>query len=256
VEALLARGVREVTLLGQTVNAWSEDGEGFGTLLRRVGETGMERIRFTSPHPLFFSPEELAALAEVEAVCESVHLPMQSGNTAILEMMNRGYTRERYLEIAGRLREEIPGLTLGTDVIVGFPGESEAAFADTLSAMEICAFDSSYQFKYSPRPGTRAARRFEDDVPAGLKQERLERVIELQRELAAGTHAALLGRTLEVLIEGRGTRGEEQWTGRTRGGHTVVINSSEALLGRMIEVEIVEAGVWTLRGRRTERETW
>lgn len=256
VRTLLAQGVREVTLLGQTVNAWSDGPLTFGDLLTRVGETGIERIRFTSPHPLYFGDGELTALADVEAVCEAVHLPMQSGNSRILKRMNRGYTREEFLAIADRLRAEVPEVTLGTDIIVGFPGESEAEFADTLSAMESCAFDSGYHFKYSPRPGTAAARRLDDDVREPVKQERLEQVIALQRELTARAHETLIGRTLDVLVDGRGHRGSEQWTGRTRGGDTVVIQAADDLLGRMVEVEITGRGTWTLRGRPTERKPW
>jgi len=253
IDELVSRGVREVTLLGQTVNAWSDNGLTFGGLLRRVGETGLDRIRFTSPHPLYFSEDELAALAEVPAVCESVHLPMQSGSSRILERMNRGYDRERYLAIATRLRQEIPELSLSTDLITGFPGETEEDFAETLSAMQICAFDASYQFKYSPRSGTYAARKLQDDVPADLKQERLEQVIAYQRDLTARSQKRLIGRTIEVLIDGRGHRGREQWTGRTRGARTVVLDSSDDLRGRLVDVVVEDAGVWTLRGRLSER---
>jgi len=251
VEELRGQGVREVTLLGQTVNAWTDEGMTFGELLWRVAGTGIERIRFTSPHPLFFGGDELDALARCPAVCEAVHLPMQSGSTRILRRMNRGYTCNRFLEIAAQIRTEVPGVTLGTDLIVGFPGETEEDFADTLGAMEACAFDTSFHFKYSPRPGTPAARRMDDDVPAEVKQERLERVMALQKELTARSQQAVIGRTGEVLIDGRGGRGEDQWTGRTRDDRTVVLTSGHDLAGRMVTAVITGAGTWTLRGRLT-----
>ena len=170
--------------------------------------------------------------------------------------MRRPYSSRDYLHTIERFRSRFPDLAIGTDIIVGFPGESEAEFADTLSAMESCAFDSGYHFKYSPRPGTAAARRLDDDVLGPVKQERLEQVIALQRELTARAHETLIGRTLDVLVDGRGHRGSEQWTGRTRGGDTVVIQAADDLLGRMVEVEITGRGTWTLRGRPTERKPW
>lgn len=251
VERLMADGVREVTLLGQTVNAWREGEEGFGSLLRRVSETGIDRIRFTSPHPLYFSGEELDAIADCANVCEAVHLPVQSGSTAVLERMNRRYTREDYLQIVRTIRDTIPAVALSTDIITGFPGETEAEFADTLSLMEECAFDAGFLFKYSPREGTKAARAFEDDVPEEVKQGRLEQVIALQTELTRRSQEALIGTRQEILIEGAGERGPDQWTGRTRGNRTVVIESESSLIGQLVTVSIEEAGTWTLRGRLT-----
>lgn len=246
---LMDEGVKEVVLLGQTVNAWQDGDMGFGSLLRKVSETGIPRIRFTSPHPLYYGEEELRAIAECENICEAIHLPVQSGNTSVLERMNRRYTREEYLDIARAIRRQIPHVTLSTDIIVGFPGETEAQFEDTLSLMEECAFDSGYLFKYSPRSGTRADREFEDDVPDDVKQRRLERVIELQTELTRRVQRAMVGGEYEILIDGIGNRGPNQLTGRTRGNRTVVIESAEELMGRMVQVIIEETGTWTLRGR-------
>jgi tRNA-2-methylthio-N6-dimethylallyladenosine synthase len=248
----MGEGVREVTLLGQTVNAWREEGEGFGTLLRLVSDTGIPRIRFTSPHPLYFGPDEVSAIAERDNICEAVHLPVQSGNTEILDRMNRGYSRERYLEIVRLLKETIPHVTLSTDIIVGFPGETEAQFEDTLSLMEECAFESGFLFKYSPRTGTRAAREFEDDVPDEVKQQRLERVIDLQTELTRRSQEAMVGGEYEILIDGIGDRAPDQWTGRTRGNRTVVVESGGELMGHLVTVVIEERGTWTLRGRLKE----
>lgn len=246
---LMDEGVKEVVLLGQTVNAWQDGDTGFGSLLRKVSETGIPRIRFTSPHPLYYGEEELRAIAECENICEAIHLPVQAGNTGVLERMNRRYTREEYLDIACAIRRQIPHVTLSTDIIVGFPGETGAQFEDTLSLMEECAFDSGYLFKYSPRSGTRADREFEDDVPDDVKQRRLERVIALQTELTLRVQRAMVGGEYEILIDGIGDRGPNQFTGRTRGNRTVVIESSEELMGRMVQVIIEETGTWTLRGR-------
>ena len=254
VSRLMDEGVMEVVLLGQTVNAWREKEEemGFGDLLRKVSETGIPRIRFTSPHPLYYGEEELTAIAECDNVCESIHLPVQAGNTDVLKRMNRRYTRQEYLGIAGAIRQRIPHVTLSTDIIVGFPGETESQFEDTLTLMEECAFDSGYLFKYSPRSGTRAERELEDDVPAQVKQSRLERVIALQTELTQASLRAMIGCEYEILVNGIGDRGPEQWTGRTRGNRTVVVESGEELMGRLVKVIIEDAGTWTLRGRLIE----
>jgi len=249
---LMEEGVREVTLLGQTVNAWREGEAGFGSLLRQVSDTGIPRIRFTSPHPLHFGPDELAAIAERENICEAVHLPVQSGNTDVLERMNRGYTRAEYLEIVRALRETIPHVTLSTDIIVGFPGETEAQFEDTLSLMEACAFESGFLFKYSPRSRTRADREFEDDVPEEEKQRRLEQVIKLQTGVTRRSQEAMIGGEYEILVNGVGDRGPDQWTGKTRGNRTVVVESGEQLMGSLVTVVIEESGTWTLRGRLKE----
>ncbi|MFC1499894.1 tRNA (N6-isopentenyl adenosine(37)-C2)-methylthiotransferase MiaB [Candidatus Zixiibacteriota bacterium] len=252
VSQLADDGVMEVVLLGQTVNAWQEGEMGFGDLLRKVSETGIPRVRFTSPHPLFYGEDELKAIAECDNVCESVHLPVQSGNTDVLNRMNRRYTREEYLQLVRAIGQSIPHVTLSTDIIVGFPGETASQFEDTLSLMEECSFDSGYLFKYSPRTGTRAEREFDDDVPADEKQRRLERVIELQTELTRRSLSAMVGGQFEILIDGTGERKPHQWTGRTRGNRTVVIESEEELLGRLVQVVIEEAGTWTLRGRLIE----
>ncbi len=249
---LMEQGVREVVLLGQTVNAWREGESKFGTLLRLVSDTGIPRIRFTSPHPLHFGREELAAIAECDNICEAIHLPVQSGNTDVLERMNRGYTREEYLDIVRALRETIPHVTLSTDIIVGFPGETVAQFEDTLSLMETCAFESGFLFKYSPRSGTRADREFEDDVSGEEKQRRLEQVIELQAGFTRRSQEDMIGLEYEILVDGIGDRGPDQWTGKTRGNRTVVLESSEELMGRLVTVHIEESGTWTLRGRLKE----
>ena len=248
-QKLMEEGIKEVVLLGQTVNAYRDGEVGFARLLWKVAETGIPRIRFTSPHPSFFGDEELEAVAECSGVCEWIHLPLQAGSTEVLERMRRGYSREDYLDITHRIRYRIPHVTLTTDIIVGFPGENEEQFEDTLSLMEECAFDSSYHFKYSPRPGTYAVREFTDDVPEEEKQRRLEGVIELQSELTRRSNEEMVGTVDEILVTGRGSRGPEQWLGRTRGNKIVIVESNENLLGAIVEVRITGTGTWTLRGQ-------
>ncbi len=246
---LVQQGAKEVTLLGQTVNAYRNDDVSFAQLLWKVAETGIPRIRFTSPHPIYFQDEELEAIAECPGVCEWVHMPLQAGNTEVLARMRRGYSREDYLEIARRIRERIPRVTLTTDIVVGFPGETEVQFEDTLSLMKECDFDAGYHFKYSPRPGTYASRHFPDDVPQEEKQRRLEQVILLQSELTRRSNEAMIGHSFEILIHDRGKRGPDQWVGRSRGNKMVVVESNKSLLGNIIGVTIVGTGRWTLRGQ-------
>ena len=249
VEELVARGVKEVTLLGQTVNAYADGEITFGRLLWKVAETGISRIRFTSPHPLYYREDELEAIAGCARVCEWVHLPLQAGSNRVLERMNRGYTKEAFLDLVARIRNRVPAVTLTTDIIVGFPGETEAQFEETLEVMKRSAFDSSYMFKYSPRPGTRAARDFPDDVSEEVKQRRLERVISLQTELTQRANEAMVGKRYEVLISEPGRRGPDQWVGRTRGNKVVVVESKELRPGDIAGVTIYDTGAWTLRGR-------
>jgi tRNA-2-methylthio-N6-dimethylallyladenosine synthase len=248
VNGLVERGVKDVTLLGQTVNAYAHNGTSFGNLLWKVAESGIPRIRFTSPHPAFYQEDELDAIANCASVCEWVHLPLQAGSDRVLERMNRGYTRQEYLSLVDELRRRIPTVTLTTDIIVGFPGETDEQFEETLEVMELSAFDSGYLFKYSPRSGTRAARDLPDDVPEEVKQERLERVIGLQTRLTQRSNEAMVDSTCEVLISERGNRGPDQWVGRTRGNKSVVIESKEELLGQILSVTISDTGSWTLRG--------
>lgn len=248
VRRLIDDDVKEVILLGQTVNAYQDGTTRFDRLLWQVAETGIPRIRFTSPHPSFFREEELEAIAECDAVCEWVHLPVQAGNSDVLARMRRGYTIEEYIDITHRIRDRIPRVALTTDIIVGFPGESEEQFEDTLSLMAECRFDSSYYFKYSPRPGTYADRVYDDDVDDEEKQRRLERVIELQSELTVSSNQKFEGRTAEILVTGRGDRGPDQWLGRTRENKIVIVESKEDLLGAMVDVKITGTGTWSMRG--------
>ena len=208
VTRLAAGGTTEVTLLGQTVNSYHDGEHDFGDLLRAVGATdGIRRVRFTSPYPTDFTPAVLAAMAETSAVCEYVHLPVQSGSSRTLKRMLRRYDRERYLAVVAALRAAIPGIALSTDIIVGFPGETEADFQETLSLVEQVEFDDAYTFKYSVRDGTPAVR-IKDHVSEDAKTERIGRLIAAVRTVAKRKNMGLVGTTHEVLVEGPAKRGD------------------------------------------------
>jgi tRNA-2-methylthio-N6-dimethylallyladenosine synthase len=232
----VAQGVREICLLGQTVNSYRTDGaEGkvsFADLLRRLQEVdGLRRIRFTSPHPRHFDTDTIRAIAECDKVCNHVHMPLQSGSNALLKKMRRQYTRERYLEIVEELRATIPDVTITTDIIAGFVGESEADFEDTLSLMEAVRFDHAFMFSYSPREGTPAFSEVET-LTAEEKHARLQRVIELQMRHSEERLDALLGRDEEILIESPSSRDANEWAGRTQGFKKVIVPTVPELAGR------------------------
>src|SRR5436309_5216017 len=222
VQGLARRGVVEVTLLGQNVNTYGRDlsvpGSGrrplFAELLRAVNEVdGIRRIRFTSPHPHDFTPDVIDAIAECEAVCEHIHFPLQSGSDRVLRAMQRSYRSDRYLSWVRRIRGAIPDIAISTDVIVGFPGETEEDFQGTLRVMEEARFDQAYTFQYSPRPGTKAAG-FEEQLPKSVVQERFDRLVALQERISLERNQAVVGESVEVLVEGEGRKGRAQ--GRTR----------------------------------------
>ena len=240
VEGVVADGMSEIVLLGQTVNSYNDGRHDFADLLRRTGSVpGVRRVRFTSPHPNDFSERVIAALAEVPAVCEHVHLPMQSGSTRTLKRMLRRYTREEYLECVARLRAAVPGLALTTDVIVGFPGETDADFEETLSAVEAVGFVDAYTFIFSPRDGTPATRLpAELTVPAEVASERLQRLVALVRTGARQRNLALLGTRHEVLVEREAKRGEAMLMTRTRDFKTVLVPGDASMLGSYLTVEL------------------
>jgi tRNA-2-methylthio-N6-dimethylallyladenosine synthase len=229
-EQLAARGVTEVTLLGQTVNSYHDGAHDFADLLRAVGAVpGIRRVRFTSPHPGDFSDRVVAALAEVEAACEYVHLPVQSGSDAVLRRMLRRYTREGYLDVVRRLRAAVPGLTLSTDFIVGFPGENDEDFAQTLALVREVEFDSAFTFRFSAREGTPATR-LPDAVDEDLAAERLRRLIEVVRETGRARNAAVVGETFEVLVDGPALRGEHLQA-RTRHNRVAILEGPASWIG-------------------------
>ena len=255
VERLAVDGVREITLLGQNVNSWGRDlapdlVTEFGELLRACDAVeGIDRIRFTSPHPKDFREPVVAAIAECESVCEHVHLPLQSGSSRILKAMRRTYSRERYLSLVDRLRAAIPDLALGTDVIVGFPGETEVDFCETLEVVEAVGFDSAFTFVYSPRAGTEAAE-MPDQVPEELKRERMGRLVEVVQRGAAVRNEGRVGLVEEVLVEGPSRTDPVLLRGRTRRNTTVNFTGTAAP-GDTVPVTIEGATSTTLRGRET-----
>jgi tRNA-2-methylthio-N6-dimethylallyladenosine synthase len=252
VTRLAADGVREITLLGQNVNSWGRDlapavRTDFGELLRACDAVpGIERIRFTSPHPKDFREPVIAALAECEGVCEHVHLPLQSGSSRILKSMRRTYDRDRYLRLVERLRDAVPDLALGTDIIVGFPGETEQDFAETLSVVEQVRYDSAYTFVFSPRAGTEAAT-MPDHVPEEVKRDRIERLIDVVQGIAAERNAQRVGLVEQVLVEGPSRTDPAVLRGRTRRNTTVNFAGS-ANAGELVDVRIEGATSTTLRG--------
>jgi tRNA-2-methylthio-N6-dimethylallyladenosine synthase len=253
VAALAREGVKEITLLGQNVNSWGRDlapdlRTDFGELLRACDAVpGIERIRFTSPHPKDFRAPVIAALAECASVCEHVHLPLQSGSSRVLKRMRRTYDRVRYLGLVDTLRAAVPDLALGTDIIVGFPGETESDFEETLEVVEEVGYDSAFTFIYSPRAGTEAAS-MADQVPDGLKHERLERLVALVQRIAAERNADRVGRTEEVLVEGASRTDAALLRGRTRRNTTVNFAGS-AVPGDLVDVLVEGSTSTTLRGR-------
>ncbi|MBI2299703.1 MAG: tRNA (N6-isopentenyl adenosine(37)-C2)-methylthiotransferase MiaB [Armatimonadetes bacterium] len=248
VRALVDDGVREVTLLGQTVNAWRDGEHDFADLLRAVDTIpGLRRIRFTSPHPAPVDDRLVAAMAECDKVMPSLHLPLQAASDAVLERMSRGYTYGDYLRRVERLRAAIPGLALTTDLIVGFPGETEAQFACTLAAVDEVQWDSAFMFQYSPRSGTKAYE-WADDVPAGEKARRLQAVIERQEAVSAERNRDAVGRVFEVMTEGTAKRGGG-WYGRTPQFKNTVYQCELApAMGEMVPVRVTSCTAHTLLG--------
>jgi tRNA-2-methylthio-N6-dimethylallyladenosine synthase len=227
---LSAGGVSEVTLLGQTVNSYHDGEHDFADLLHAVGAVpGIRRLRFTSPHPNDFSDRVVAAMADVAAVCEYVHLPVQSGSSRLLKRMLRRYTREEYLGVVERLRRAIPDLTLSTDIIVGFPGETDEDFAATLSLVREVEFESAFTFRFSPREGTPALK-LPDAVPDAVAAERLETLIALVRDIGRARAAAVVGTSHEVLVEERG-RKDGQLVGRTRHNRVALFDGPASWIG-------------------------
>jgi tRNA-2-methylthio-N6-dimethylallyladenosine synthase len=250
VEQVAGDGMTEVVLLGQTVNSYHDGTHTFADLLRAVGRVpGIRRIRFTSPHPNDFSPDVADALASVEAVCEHVHLPMQSGSTRVLKRMLRRYTREAYFDCVAKLRAAVPGLSLTTDVIVGFPGESEADFEETLSAVREIGFDDAFTFRFSPRAGTAATRLpASEAVPDEVAGARLNRLIGVVRSGARERNLLLLGARREALVERPARRGE-LLQARTRDFKTVLVPGDETMVGRYLDVELTGTTGSTFTGR-------
>ena len=254
VKDLEQRGYKEVTLLGQNVNSYkfeSEGGEttGFPELLRMVArEVPQMWIRFTTSHPKDMSDDTLRVIAEEPNVCKHIHLPVQSGSDRILKLMNRKYTREWYLSRVDAIRRIVPECGLSTDIFCGYCSETEADHALSLSLMKECAYDSSFMFKYSERPGTYAAKHFNDDVPEDVKIRRLNELIALQNTLSLENNQKCIGKVFDILIEGTSKRSREQLFGRTEQNKVVVFNREDAHIGQFAKVKILSASSATLHG--------
>ena len=251
IEELVQKGYKEVTLLGQNVNSYGkdlEDGINFPKLLRIINEiSGLERIRFTTSHPKDLSMDLIMAMKECEKVCEHIHLPFQAGSNKILKLMNRNYTREYYMEFIEKLRNEIPDVGISTDIIVGFPGETEEDFADTVDLVKRVQFDSAFIFMYSKRTGTPAAEMTEQ-VPDEVKHRRFDYLVELQDSISKTKNQQLIGKVFEILVESPSKKDENRLTGRTRTNKLVHFEGDLSLIGKLVNVKIKEAKAWTLYG--------
>ncbi|MBI4502434.1 MAG: tRNA (N6-isopentenyl adenosine(37)-C2)-methylthiotransferase MiaB [Gemmatimonadetes bacterium] len=254
IRSLAARGVTEVTLLGQTVNSYNDGTADFADLLRAAGAVpGIRRLRFTSPHPNDFTDRVIQAMAGVPAMCEHVHLPVQSGSPPVLKRMLRRYTREAYLDCVARLRKRVPGIALTTDIIVGFPGETEADFLATRSLVEEVGYDDAYTFKYSPRDATPATK-IPHAVPDDVAGERLQRLIETVRTVARRKNLGLVGSTHEVLVEAHARRGDALQA-RTRTNKIVLIEGPAGWIGTYRDVRLTGTTGSTFSGVVTDGRT-
>ena len=241
-------GFTEITLLGQNVNSYSHNGHEFHHLLEAVAQVrGLKRIRYTSPHPQDMTDDLLNTMLTHENICNYVHLPLQSGSDRILKRMNRTYSRDHFIQLAHRIREILPGVGISTDIIVGFPGETEFEFSDTLTVMEEVKFDSAFNFKYSPRPGTKASE-YDDPIPEDIKQERLEQIIDLQKRHTLERNLDLVGTIQTVLIEKESKMSSHQWAGRTDSNKWVIFDKEDVQIKDMVSIQIKKAKGITLHG--------
>jgi tRNA-2-methylthio-N6-dimethylallyladenosine synthase len=245
-------GAREIQLLGQIVNHYQAPDDrtcDFATLLERLNDIdGLERIRFASPHPRHVTPRMIAAMRDLPKVCRHLHLPVQSGSTRVLAAMRRRHTREEYLDLVARLRTEIPGIALSTDMIVGFPGETAGDFADTLTLTETARYHSMFSFKYSPRPNTLAIKRLPDDIPEEEKTRRIVTLQRLQKDIQGELFAAAVGRLETVLVDSRSRRRDWELSGRTGGNTVVNFAGDPSRIGEMVRVRITAANPNSLTG--------
>ena len=242
-------GFTEVTLLGQNVNSYNFDGQKFHVLLENVARVpGLKRLRYTSPHPQDITIELLDIMARYDNICNSIHLPLQSGSDRILKRMNRTYTSDHFINIAIKIREILPSAGISTDIIVGFPGESEKDFSATINVMEKINFDSAFTFKYSPRNGTKASG-YEDQINEDIKQKRLEQIISLQKSHTILRNQSYLGKIENVLIEKQSKRNIGKWAGRTDSNKWVIFDKDHASIKDIVPVLIMEARGITLHGK-------
>ncbi len=249
VEQLVKQGFREITLLGQNVNSYIDSGHDFADLLSAVADVdpGL-RVRFTTSHPQDLSDKLIDSIAAHDNLCNYIHLPVQSGSTRVLEAMNRTYTREHYLALVSKIRSRIPGVALSTDIISGFPTESEGEHKETLSLMEEVRYDGAYMFKYSPREGT-PAYRLGDDIPEEVKARRLSEIISLQQKISGEVNESLVGNTMNVMVDGPSKKSELQMSGRTDTNKTVVFQAGQYKPGDLVLVKVERATSATLFGQ-------
>lgn len=245
------QGYKEITLLGQNVNSYGKDLDikmSFADLLHEVNKIdGIERIRFMTSHPKDLSDELIFAMRDCDKVCEHLHLPVQAGSTRILKEMNRRYSKEQYLDLVSKVKENIPGIALTTDIIVGFPGETEEDFEETLDVIERVRYDSAYTFLYSKRTGTPAAKH-PDQISEEVKKQRFDRLLEVQNRISKEINDKLLGKEFEVLVEGLSKNSKAAYTGRTRTNKIVNFKGSDELIGKLVKVRIDSVQTWSLFG--------
>lgn len=245
------KGYKEIILLGQNVNSYGKDfknGDNFAKLLEEICKVeGDFLVRFISPHPRDFSDEVIDVIAKNDKIAKSLHLPLQSGSTRILKMMNRGYTKEQYIALAEKIKERIPGVALTADIIVGFPGETEEDFLDTLDVVKRIQFENSFMYMYSIRQGTKAAE-MDEQIDSEVKKERLQRLIEVQNSCSLAESETYMGKTVRILVEGESRKNKDVLTGRTSTNKIVLFKGDKALEGTFVNVKIYDCKTWTLYG--------
>jgi tRNA-2-methylthio-N6-dimethylallyladenosine synthase len=248
VSIAIDNGFSEITLLGQNVNSYDYEGNKFHKLLEEIAQIkNVKRIRYTSPHPKDMTMDVLNVMNGYSNICNYVHLPLQAGNNKVLKRMNRTYTREEFVQLSNVIRDRLPGVGISTDIIVGFPGENDLEFQETLDVMKEVMFDSAYTFKYSSRPGTKAAE-YKDHVPEDVKQFRLESVMSLQREHTSDRNKKFINNIEMVLVEKESKRSKDQWAGRTDSNKWVIFNKKSEKIGDIVPVIITSAHGITLQG--------
>jgi tRNA-2-methylthio-N6-dimethylallyladenosine synthase len=251
-EAAVADGFVEITLLGQNVNSYRTPEGEFPELLKAVAQVeGVKRIRYTSPHPQDIDDDLLQVMSEYDNICNYIHLPLQAGSDRILKRMNRTYTKDEFVSLVDKIRHYMPDCAISTDIIVGFPGETEEEFLETLDVVNTVKFDSSFMFKYSSRPGTKAAE-YTDHVSEEEKQHRLERLIDIQKKNTLASNRGHIGKTLPVMVEKVSKKSPHQWAGRTEGNMWVVFDMQDEAIKDIVNIKIEDAQGVTLFGSRVD----
>ena len=249
----VSQGYSEITLLGQNVNSYNHENSKFPELLDAVAQVeGIQRIRYTSPHPQDVNQELLDVMYERDNICNYIHLPLQSGSNKILKRMNRTYTREHFIKLSNKIRNTLPGVGISTDIIVGFPGETEQDFNDTINLMNEVCFDSAFTFKYSPRKGTKATE-YDDHLEEKIKQERLAQVIELQKQHTALRNKKFVGNIENILIEKTSKRNKNKWAGRTDSNKWVIFDKLDFKVNDIVPVLITKSKGITLYGEISKK---